>query len=235
MASSAASTAFRFTKKSSAVLVLFSACALLGWCARAKTGAAPGLSPDGLPYYSTADFTAEWIAPSDARYASIHTIAPFSFVDQQGAVVSNETLKGKIYVASFFFTDCQGVCPKMQANLRQVQHAFRDDDAVALVSHTVMPSVDSVETLRAYAERNGVRPGKWHLVTGEKEEIYALARRSYFVEKRLGVGKKSNEFLHTENMVLVDRHGRIRGIYNGTVALDAERIIEQIRELERES
>ncbi len=235
MASSAVSTAFRFTRRSSARLAAVALAlvfALGGW--RARSCGQAQRSDDGLPFYRTADFTAEWISPGEPRYADIPTIAPFSFTDQQGTVVSNETLRGKIYVASFFFTQCKELCPRMAVNLRQVQNAFRTDDAVVLVSHTVMPSVDDVETLRTYAERNGVRPGKWHLVTGNQETIYGLARRSYFVEKRLGVAKKSNELLHTENMVLVDRHGRIRGIYNATVALDADRLIEEIRELERE-
>lgn len=233
MASSAASTASPSTKRSRRLLALGAlACAagvLLVW-----RGAHRGGDVTGLPFYETADFTAEWIAPAEPRYRSIHTIAPFSLVDQEGVVVSNETLRRKIYVANFFFTRCQDVCPRMAVGLRKVQSAFRDDAAVVLVSHTVMPSVDSVETLRAYGAQNGVLPGKWHLVTGDKEVVYGLARRSYFVEKRLGVDKKSNELLHTENMVLVDRHGRIRGIYNATVILDAERLIEDIRALEPE-
>jgi protein SCO1 len=229
MASSAASTASRSTRRSRLGAIGAIGCAAVALLA--SRGAHHGGGVIGLPFYETADFTAEWIAPTEPRYRSIHTIAPFSLVDQEGAVVSSESLRGKIYVANFFFTRCQDVCPRMAVGLRKVQSAFRDDAAVVLVSHSVMPSVDSVETLRAYGAQNGVRPGKWHLVTGEKEVIYGLARRSYFVEKRLGVDKKPNELLHTENMVLVDRHGRIRGIYNATVALDAERLIEDIRAL----
>lgn len=227
MASSAALTVSRSIRGSALALALALAC---GSCAR--TQAAPLPAPQdtsGLPFYATADLTAEWAEPGSARERSVHRIAPFALRSQDGATVTHETLRGKIYVANFFFTSCQGICPKMLKNLRAIQDAFAEDGDVALVSHTVMPSVDSQQVLQAYAAANGIRSGKWHLLTGPKETIYDLARRSYFAEKRLGYAKGDSEFLHTENMLLIDRQGRIRGVYNATLPIEAERVIEDIR------
>ncbi len=187
-----------------------------------------------LPYYGSADFTAEWLAPGTPEYAKLHRIAPFSLRNQQDRLVSEQSLRGKIYVANFFFSSCPSVCPKMLANLRRIQDAFASDPGVLLVSHSVMPGVDSVEVLAEYGEKNGVRPGKWHLLTGPKDTLYDLARHSYFAEKRAPTKKDSREFLHSENLLLIDGHGHIRGIYNATLPLDAERVIEDIRWLQQE-
>lgn len=187
-----------------------------------------------LPFYSSADFTAEWVAPGTREYERIHHIAPFSLRNQEGESISEQTLRGKIYVANFFFSSCPQVCPKMLANLRRIQDAYATDPSVLLVSHSVMPGVDSIDVLAEYAEKNGIRASKWHLLTGPKDTIYDLARNSYFAEKRATVKKDSREFLHTENMLLIDRAGRIRGVYNATLPLDAERVIEDIRTLQQE-
>ncbi len=230
MASLGASTAYRYTRNSLALAVLLAA---LLFFSRQRTGEAAGRT-SRVPFYTTADFTAEWISPSEPGYASIHRIGPFSLKNQEGEVITNDSLRGKIYVANFFFSRCTSLCPKMLRNLREIQHAFRDEPSVVLVSHSVMPSVDSEPVLRSFARANGVTSGKWHLLTGDKETIYGLARRSYFAEKRQGLDKKSDELLHTENMVIVDRQGRLRGIYNATLPVEAERAIEEIKELLRE-
>lgn len=199
----------------------------------AQSGAMPGHSlvaaPVALPFYSSADFTAEWLTPDQPAYEKIHRIAPFALRNQGGQTVTNGTLRGKIYVANFFFSSCPMVCPKMLANLRRIQAAFENDAQVALVSHSVMPDVDSVNVLQEYARDNGIVAGKWHLLTGDKEVIYKLARDSYFAEKQSRGPAKSGEFLHTESMLLIDGEGRIRGVYNATLPLDAERAIEDIR------
>ncbi|HQY63400.1 MAG: SCO family protein [Myxococcales bacterium] len=187
-----------------------------------------------IPFYSTADFTAEWLAPVDPRYARIHRVGPFSLRDQQGELVSNASLRGKLYVASFFFTQCTSLCPKMLVNLRRVQRAFQDEPRVILVSHSVMPSVDSEAVLRRYARENGVDGQKWKLVSGDKETVYALARRSYFAEKRAGLRKSDRELLHTENMLIVDGEGRLRGVFNATLPVEADRAIDELRQLLRE-
>lgn len=187
-----------------------------------------------LPFYNTADFTAEWIDKDARAGQKLHTIAPFSFVDQDGRAVTNASLKGKVYVADFFFTSCPVMCPKMTATFKTIQAAFAGDPGVALVSHTVDPSSDTPEHLGEFARKEGIKGDQWHLVTGDAEAIYGLARTSYFAEKRIGLSKGKNELLHTENMILVDRDGHIRGIYNATLPAEAKRIIEDIRALKNE-
>lgn len=230
MALSGGSTALRSIKVGLLVLLL-GVGGLLGWYSFRSFFRASSLP---LPFYSSEDFTAEWIEPTDPRSARIHRIAPFSLRNQSGELVTNASLHGKVYVANFFFTGCPGICPKMATNLLRIQTAFSTDDDVVLVSHSVMPDKDSEKVLRTYASDHGVLSGKWHLLTGDKESIYTLARRSYFAEKQPGFIKNSSEFLHTENMLLIDRHGRIRGIYNATLPVDADRAIEDIRLLKRE-
>jgi protein SCO1/2 len=199
--------------------------------------ASPGPSAEGegdLPFYSTADFTAEWIAVGDRAGRDIHRISPFSFTNQDGRQVTNASLRGKIYVADFFFTSCPSMCPKLTRTFKRIQDAFAGDPDVELVSHTVDPTTDTPDRLAAFAREQGVTSGKWHLVTGDPAVLYTLARTSYFAEKQLGLKKGTDEFLHTENMLLVDREGHIRGVYNATLPAEAARVIEDIRVLKGE-
>jgi protein SCO1/2 len=189
--------------------------------------------PETLPFYDDPYFTAEWIEPTDPRYSKLHRIGEFSLLDQTGQAFTRAELAGKIHVASFFFTTCPSVCPKMTANLMRVQDAFLDDDRVSMLSYSVASSVDTVEVLAAYAQRHGIEARRWHLLTGDRDQIYALARQSYFVEKGIGQRKANNEFIHTENVVLVDEQGRLRGIYNAMLPLDVERMIADIRILQQ--
>jgi protein SCO1/2 len=189
-------------------------------------------APETLPFYDGPDFTAEWIEPTDSRYAKLHRIGEFSLLDQTGQAFTRAELAGKIHVANFFFTTCPSVCPKMTANLMRVQDAFLDDDRVLMLSYSVASKVDTVEVLATYAQRHGIETTRWHLLTGDRDQIYALARQSYFVEKSLGQ-TKPNEFIHTENVVLVDGEGRLRGIYNATLPLEVERMIADIRVLQQ--
>jgi protein SCO1/2 len=195
----------------------------------------PASPSSGLPFYNTADFTAVWLDPSGPGAEKIHRIAAFSLTNQLGQTVTDQSLRGRIYVANFFFARCQSICPKMATHFRKIQAATRDDDAVVLLSHSVDPERDTLQSLQEYAAQNKVMPGKWHLLTGDREAMYRLARQSYFAEKSLGLTKTSDEFLHTENMFLIDRHGRIRGIYNATLEVEADRILEDIRLLHTES
>jgi protein SCO1 len=146
-----------------------------------------------------------------------------------GDVITKDSLQGKIYVANFFFTTCTSICPKMAVNFASLQDSFMTHDDVKLVSFTAMPWVDSVAQLKKYALTNNVQSHKWHLLTGNKERIYNLARTSYFAEKTLGTQKTTDEFLHTETMLLIDKQGRIRGIYNATQKVDVGRVAEDIR------
>jgi protein SCO1/2 len=190
---------------------------------------------DSLPFYNTAVFDAEWINKTDVRYKSIHTIDTFKLHNQLGHVITADSLKGKIYVANFFFSSCTLICPKMMDNLKVLQDTFINDKNICLVSFSVTPWIDSETRLKEYGSKRGIVPGKWQLLTGSKERIYNLARQSYFAEKTLGLQKNSSEFLHTETMLLIDRKARIRGIYNATQIVDIGRVTEDIKILEKEA
>ncbi len=187
---------------------------------------------DGLPYYNTPDFTPIWSTVKTPD--SIHTIAAFQFTDQNNTSITHATFKNKIYVANFFFTACSSVCPKMMNNLLEVQKAFANDTDVLLLSHSVTPWKDSVAVLKSFANEYKINDLQWHLVTGKKSEIYELARKSYFAEEEPGFTRDSSEFLHTEHVLLIDKKSRIRGIYNGTLALEMQRLIADIKLLKKE-
>ena len=143
-----------------------------------------------------------------------HKIAPFAFTNQNGNKVTNKDYEGKIYVADFFFTTCQTICPKMTDNMVWLQDKIKDNPKVKLLSHSVFPDEDTVEVLKKYAKEKGVLDAKWNLVTGNQQEIYKIARQSYLVVKT-GKPEELYDMVHTENFVLVDQKGRIRGFYNG--------------------
>ncbi len=165
-----------------------------------------------LPYYDNAQFDPRWHASDSPALESFHSIPGFTLTNQDGQEVTERTFEGKIYVADFFFTACPSVCPKMTEAMAALQETFIDDEDVLFLSHSVTPQADSPEVLKAYAERRGVVSGKWHLVTGDRSTIYGLGRQSYFVEEDLGEEKADDEFLHTDNFVLIDKRRHIRGI-----------------------
>ena len=188
-----------------------------------------------MPFINQPDFTPEWIAVEDSTYAQIHRIPAFSFIDQNGETVTEKTVEGKIYVADFFFTRCVSICPKMTANLLAVQKHFANDPDVMILSHSVTPDMDSVPVLHKYAQDRGVvNNGKWRMLTGKQEDIYQLAKKEYYAGDTIGYYQTGNEFLHTENFILVDQKRRIRGVYNGTLEVEIERIIEDIETLKLE-
>lgn len=187
-----------------------------------------------LPYYREATFTPYWWPAGDPALDSLHQIPSFALINQEGDTITEQDLRGKVSIANFFFTVCPGICPKMTHNLTLVQKAFRHDPEVLLLSHSVMPAMDSVPVLKAYAEAKGVESGRWHLLTGKREQLYALGRNAYFVEEDLGLAKEADEFLHTENLVLIDRDLHIRGIYNGLSKNDIHQLIADIRTLKEE-
>ena len=143
-----------------------------------------------------------------------HKIAPFAFTNQNGKTITNKDYEGKIYVADFFFTTCQTICPKMTDNMAWLQDKIKDNPKVKLLSHSVFPDEDTVEVLKNYAKEKGVIDEKWNLVTGNQNEIYKIARQSYLVVKT-GKPEELYDMVHTENFVLIDQKGRIRGFYNG--------------------
>lgn len=184
-----------------------------------------------LPFYHSAEMTPEWVDGDELKRASMHQVAPFTFQNQDGETITEADLEGKIYVANFFFVQCTSICPTMRSNLAKVQEAYLDDSEVLLLSHTVTPEVDTIPILHKYGQLNEVVGGKWHLLTGEQEAIYRLARESYFADLEADL---EDNFLHTENFVLIDQHRRIRGIYNGTLQLEVQRLIEDIATLKQE-
>lgn len=184
-----------------------------------------------VPYYHTPDFTPLWSSETDIDIDTLHTIAAFQLTNQNGDRVTNDDFRNKVYVADFFFTTCPGICPKLTANLKTVANAFENNSQVAFISHSVLPQFDSVSVLKAYAEEHEIKTPAWHLVTGSLDSIYTLARQSYFVEQEMGFQFSAKEFLHTEHFVLVDRQGHIRGLYKGTLDLETQRLIDDIRTL----
>jgi protein SCO1/2 len=187
-----------------------------------------------LPYFNTPDFTPLFLNDEEAAKTIIHCIPPFSFTDQNGKTVTQNDVKNKIYVADFFFTKCGSICPKMTANMNKVATAFYGNDSVIILSHTVTPELDNSAVLKKYAADKHITNPNWHLLTGNKNEIYSIARQGYFADESLGFSKDTTEFLHTENIILVDAHGRIRGIYNGTLEFEVDKLIRHIKELENE-
>jgi protein SCO1 len=187
----------------------------------------------GLPYYHTPDFTPVWLRGEQAL-DTLHRLKAFRLQNQLGEVVSDSSLIGKIHVANFFFTACPSLCPRLMGNLRAVAIAFAKDPSVKLVSYSVIPERDSVSTLRQYAQAHRLNDRKWWLLTGDRKMIYETARKSYFADENLGIQKGENDFLHTENVLLVDEHLRIRGIYNGSLPLEIEQLIADIKTLQAE-
>tara|TARA_R110000744_G_scaffold153168_1_gene267504 strand:- start:3952 stop:4626 length:675 start_codon:yes stop_codon:yes gene_type:complete len=168
-----------------------------------------------LPFYNDESFTPHWITPNTEEEKQFHKITDFKLVNQLGDTLTQKSFENQIYITDFFFTSCPGICLKMTNNMTKVQEAFLNNPEVAILSHSVTPSIDSVSVLKTYAQKNGVIDSKWHLVTGDKTEIYNLGRNEYFVENDLGIPKDINDFLHTENILLIDKNKHIRGIYNG--------------------
>lgn len=204
---------------------------IVGSACHHKQPAQIALAPS-LPYYNGPDFAPVWYQENIPD--TVHTIAPFSFIDQHGDTITEKNVAGKIYVADFFFTSCPGICPKLTKNLKLVQEAFKDDPNILMLSHSVMPDKDQPVVLKKYADNYGVLDHKWFLLTGNKEAIYTQARKSYFADEDLGMRKDTSDFLHTENMLLIDPNRRIRGIYKGTLPGDMNDIIADIRLLEKE-
>lgn len=183
-----------------------------------------------LPIYQPAMVSTELVDSTIQYQKKYHKIANFSLKNQNGKTITQNDYKDKIYVADFFFTTCQTICPIMTNHMIDIQNEILYDDDVMLLSHTVTPEIDSVAQLKRYANLKGVNDSKWNLVTGDKKQIYELARKSY-------LAVKDNEFggdfdmIHTENFMLIDKKRQIRGFYDGTQPEDIERLLEDIETL----
>jgi protein SCO1/2 len=184
-----------------------------------------GPKEEKLPIFGNREFNGK-----DTTY---HKIAPFSFVDQDSTIITNETFKGKVYVADFFFTTCRTICPIMKTQMKRVYESTAAYPDFLIVSHTIDPEYDTVELLNNYAKMLGASSNRWHFVTGVKDSIYKIAQTSYFVT---AAEEKSEPdgFIHSGAFLLVDRKQRIRGKYDGTKEADVNRLVADIAKLRDE-
>jgi len=186
-----------------------------------------------LAIYEPSMVNAELVDTSVQYIRKYHKIAPFKLINQNGDTITEANYKDKIYVADFFFTTCLSICPMMTDNMVRIQEKIINDPEVMLLSHSVTPVIDSVPRLKAYAEEKGVVDSKWNMVTGDKKQIYNLARKSYLAVKTVGDGGPF-DMIHTENFILVDKEKRIRGFYDGTKEEDIQQLLHDIEVLKNE-
>lgn len=186
-----------------------------------------------LPIFNPADVNPRLVDETLLHIRSNHKVSDFELINQNGDTITQANYKGKIYVADFFFTRCMTICPIMTTNMGVLQETFKNDEDVMFLSHSVTPVIDSVSVLRAYANEKGIIDAKWNVTTGYKKHIYKLARESYFAVLDEGDGGLQ-DFVHTENFVLVDKKKQIRGFYDGTDLEDMERLTIDIRILQAE-
>lgn len=186
------------------------------------------LTPEqDLPIYQPSDLNPALVDPAALGHED-HRILPFTLLNQLGDTVTEADAAGQVLVVDFFFTRCATICPMLTSNMKRVQDSFMAEEGVRLMSHSVTPVADSVSVLRAYGEANGVNPDRWWLLTGPKPEVYKLARQSYFAALDEGDGGLQ-DFVHTENMVLVDTLGQLRGFYDGTDLDEVNRLVRDLQ------
>ncbi len=177
-----------------------------------------------LPYYG----------PAELSDKTQHTIPSFTFINQYNEMVTQKDVEGKIYVVDYFFVTCKSICPIMAKQMKRVYDAFHNDNEVLILSHTVNPEDDSVSVLKRYAEEHGVFDKKWLFLTGDKKHLYEMARKAYLLNAEEGDGGP-DDFIHTQNFALIDKHGHIRGYYDGTDSVEVTRLIQDITVLKQEN
>lgn len=194
------------------------ACCL--FCILFVTGCSQDNEPEELPILGNSII-------KEGQDTVYHKVADFKFMDQDSLVVTQKDFEEKIYVADFFFTSCPTICPKMKFEMLRVYEAFKDNDEVMILSHTIDPVHDTIPLLKSYAERLGVEGPKWRFVTGSQDEIYEIGQGSYMVST--GEDKFSpGGFMHSGAFILVDKDKRIRGIYDGTEEEQVDQLIKDI-------
>jgi protein SCO1/2 len=186
-----------------------------------------------LPIYQPTMVSTQLVDSTLHYKKKYHKIADFSLINQNGDTVTQDTYKNKIYVVDFFFTTCQTICPVMTDHMAKIQKSIMSDTDVMLLSHTVTPEIDTVAQLKRYAIKKGVNDEKWNLVTGDKRQIYELARKSYLAVKDNGDGGPF-DMIHTENFMLIDKKRQIRGFYDGTKIEDIDKLLGDIKILKQE-
>ena len=187
---------------------------------------------DRLPIIEPVTIAEELVDPSMQFVKKYHGIPDFKLLNQNGDTITQADYEDKIYVADFFFTTCATICPIMTDHMVQIQEALNGDPMVKLLSHSVTPEIDSIPQLKKYAVDKGVNDSVWNLVTGDREQIYNLARKGYFAAKKDAVSEYG--MIHTENFVLIDKEKRLRGYYDGTDPDDIEQLLEDIKILKSE-
>ncbi len=220
---------FKFFKKSKATLlflVVFSAVSLPVFYHLVKVD-------KKLKVYNPVDVNPSLVHESIKHITKDHTIADFELTNQNGEIITQKNYKDKIYIADFFFTRCTNICIAMAYNMSELQGFYKDDDDIMFLSHSVTPEIDSVSVLKEYALNKGVIDGKWNVTTGSKKHIYDLARKSYMAVIEEGDGGE-DDFIHTEQFILVDKKRRIRGFYDGTDKKDMEKLKEDVALLKEE-
>ena len=186
-----------------------------------------------LPIYQPISVQPELVDSTVQHVSKYHKIANFELINQNGKIITQDDYNNKIYVADFFFTTCQTICPIMTDNMVEIQKEIMNDNDVMLLSHSVTPTIDSVAQLKKYATEKGINDTKWNLVTGDKKHIYDLARKSYLAVKTYGNGDEY-DMIHTENFMLIDKKRQIRGFYDGTNKEDMTRLLKDIKILKNE-
>jgi protein SCO1/2 len=175
-----------------------------------------------LPYFDPKDYSGA------VRHETHHMVPAFSFTDQYGKTVTDKTTEGKIYVCDYFFTTCHSICPILSNHLVRVYQKYKDRDDFLILSHTVDPETDTVAQLLDYAKRHGVNDEKWLFLTGDKKDLYRLARKGYLLSVEEGDGGE-DDFIHTQNFALIDKEKHVRGYYDGTDSLEVTRLINDIQ------
>ena len=184
-----------------------------------------------LPIYQPYEVNEKLVDSSISYISKYHKISDFELINQNGEIITQEYYKNKIYVADFFFTTCQSICPIMTKNMLEIQEQLKNDKEILLLSHTVTPEIDSVQQLKKYALENRIDDDKWNLVTGEKKQIYDLARKSYLAVEDSEFG--DFDMIHTENFMLIDKKRQIRGFYDGTDKNEIFRLLSDIEILKK--
>jgi len=184
-----------------------------------------------LPIYQPAEVNEKLVDSSIIHVSKYHKIADFKLTNQNGEKITQEYYNDKIYVADFFFTTCQDICPVMTKNMYQLQQELKNDNNILFLSHTVIPEIDTVEQLKKYAIENKIDESRWNLVTGDKKQIYDLARKSYLAVEDVEFGEF--DMIHTENFMLIDKQKQIRGLYDGTNTEEIQRLLKDIEILKQ--
>lgn len=175
------------------------------------------------------------IDPDKSRLPVLSNVKSFSFTRQDGTQISQRELDGKVYISEFFFTTCPGICPKMNTNMKKVYTKLKDEPGFMILSHTVDPVNDTVMRLKHYADSLGADIKNWWFLTGTKDSLYKAARESYILDDpKNNVDNIKEDFLHTQFFALVDKNGRVRGIYDGLKNNEMEKLYTDTKDLLKE-